>query len=459
MKARLCILALGLTSCRLLIGEIEECISASDCASVGMANAECRAGFCVGAETPALDSRCQRYGGGSENAIRLGSILPLTRADGGINPTGDLREKALRLAFEQLNPGVRVGIRGRAIELLSCDSQSSVAAVAPLATNLIAQGIPALFTSTSADTLAASQVALQSGVLLMSVSASSSEITNLPDRPDGGVGLVWRTAAPDTFQANVIASVLVDAGSPRVALVQQDDAYGQGLAASFQARYPANRASTVVFPIGADVDATIGSAEALSPEVLLVITFADDAARLIAAAVTRGKATSWRFFVTDAARSPVLLSNFGNDANVKLMGTSPAAGDPQSEAARFFATHFSQRYGIDPYSVSNTAHAFDAATLIALAAYQATAPGNRLSGMELGRGLTRLSDKKNGHTVSLAPSRFLEAVDVLEQGGTLDISGASGDLDFDPLTGEAPGRVELWQLNGISFQTIDVLQP
>ena len=38
-----------------------------------------------------------------------------------------------------------------------------------------------------------------------------------------------------------------------------------------------------------------------------------------------------------------------------------------------------------------------------------------------------------------------------------DIQGASGQLDFDPATGEAPGAIELWQVDGGVIKPVTVV--
>ncbi len=440
------------TGCRALLGSFDECTQDADCAPRGP-HLSCVSRLCVTSAVPPLDARCTVLGSTSSDAIRLGSIMARTLTDGGVNLTGVAREQALLLALEQLNPPVRQGIRGRPLQLLACDSTSRAAAAAELASNLIAQGAVTVFTSSSSETIAVSSVTIPAGVLQMSVSASAPEITDLPDTPPGdstGLGLLWRTAAPDTFQGRVIAQYLVDAGTPKTAVVQLNDTYGQGLEQAFSRDYPPASQSAFLYTRGGDLTAALDGAQAFAPDQLLVIAFADDAARIMTGLQTRPALVGKPLFFTDAAKAPALLKNTDIEG---AMGTAPAQAPASSEARQYFVTQYQQRFSLDPLSVSATANAFDAMMCVALACWQANGD---FSGQRLAQGLTRLH---SGLPVALIPTAFNTATKELEAGRPVDVDGASGPLTFDDRTGEAPGPVEVWRVTGGAFTTVQVVVP
>jgi hypothetical protein len=50
-------------------------------------------------------------------------------------------------------------------------------------------------------------------------------------------------------------------------------------------------------------------------------------------------------------------------------------------------------------------------------------------------------------------------VSALEAGLDIQISGASGSLDFDKATGEAPAQIEVWAIADGGFVTLAVINP
>lgn len=438
--------------CRLSLGSFDECAVFADCAALG-AELECVNRLCV--SLPELDARCQRLGDTSAQALLLGSVLPLTRTDGTANVTGQARQNALLLAIEQMNPPQRQGLRGRPVGLLACDSTSRTEGVTELTQHLVRRGVLAVFSSTSGETIAASRVTVPSGTVLMSVSATAAEITDLADLAPGAApgspGLVWRTTAPDSLQARVLSRFLVDAGTPMTSVVHVNDTYGQGLAVAFGRDYPPARQRAFPYTLGGSIDGVLDAAMQPAPTALVLVAFPDDAVRLARAAKARPALADKLFVFTDAARSPVLLIPETNGA----YGTAGAPADPSSEALQYFTTQYRQRFGIDPLTVSATTNAFDAMMTVMLGLHFSQGAG----GPSLAAGLTRLA---SGTRVPLVPTSFTTLVRELDERGSVNVDGASGPLDFDARTGEAPAPVELWRIAGapdLAFERVTVTVP
>lgn len=447
---------LALMSCRAVLGDFSECSADRDCVTRG-SGLVCVEALCVRPNRPALDSRCiTRTEVGQTPTLRVGSIFPVSRSDGGVNLTGAAREQAALLAAEQLNPPLRQGIRGRAIEYLACDSQSSTATAGELAEHLVKQGVAVILTAGSAETIAVSRVTLPAGILQISVSATAPELTDLPDQPpDGGtVGLLWRTSTSDTVQGHVIAQALLDAGQPRTAVIQLNDAYGQGLEQAFAREYPKSQA--FLYTQGGDLTAALEGAATWGPAQLLIIGFADDAVRFLNGAAARPALVGLPVFLSDAAKSPALFNGLSRADLVEgALGTAPSPAAEPSEARAYFVNQYQQRFGLDPLSVSATANAFDAMMCVALAAWAAH---DDLTGPALAVGMTRLHGP-GALKVPLIPTAFNTATRELETGRPVDVDGASGPLDFDDRTGEAVGPIELWRATGGHFETVRVVAP
>lgn len=461
---------LGLTlgaSCRCIIGNLTECQSTPDCSALHGSGLTCVEGLCVHKEPEPLDARCRLLTAQSDGGVvRLGSVMPRTNANGSTNQSGVAREQALLLAADQLNPPLRQGINGRSIELIGCDSQSSSTTAGELAKHLIERGAIAILSSGSSETISVARVTVPSGVLQVSVAATAPEITDLVDRPPGvsadEPGLVWRTSSSDTHQARVIASNLTDGGTPKTALLVVNDAYGQGLSLAFSRHYPASAHGTFLYDRDGDVEAALNKAAAFAPEQLLIVAFPGDAVRLVNGSQSRPELAGRPLFFTDAAKSPALFIGLTRpEALMGARGTAPSAAPLPSEARAYFVTQYSQRFGGDPLLINATANAFDAMMCVALAAWAAK---DELRGPALARMMARLY-QPGALQVPLTPTSFNTAISELDNGRALDVSGASGPLDFDSHTGEAPGPIEIWKVDGnpqsasYTFATVEVIGP
>jgi branched-chain amino acid transport system substrate-binding protein len=443
---RVLLISVAVVSCRASLGTFDECTSDAECGERS-ADLQCVDRLCVA--RPPLDSRCARLGDSSANAFVFGSVLPLTRMDGTPNATGVARMQSLLLAIEQTNPPTRQGVRGKPIALISCDSTSRTDAVVELAQHLVDRRVRAVISSTSAETIAASRVTVPAGAVLMSVSATAAELSDLADRaPDAGLqdpGLVWRTAAPDTLQAGVLAQFLTDAGVQRTAVVHVNDAYGQGLAGAFAREF---RGDKTMFPFTQDgpVDGALDGAASTNPGALLIIAFPDDAVRLARGARSRPALQAAQLVFTDSARSPVLIV----PETIGAYGTSGATAG--GEALQYFTGQYLTRFGSDPLAFGATANAFDAMMCLLLALHVS----NGEAGLSLAKGLTQLSQ---GAKVALVPTSFTTLLRELDTSGSVNVQGASGPLNFDATKGEASAPIELWRIGSSGFEGVSVIVP
>jgi branched-chain amino acid transport system substrate-binding protein len=106
--------------------------------------------------------------------------------------------------------------------------------------------------------------------------------------------------------------------------------------------------------------------------------------------------------------------------------------------------------------VSFTSNSFDAAMLLAIAAQWATGPGSTLDGVHMATALTHVS---SGQLVPLDPAHFTVAASEMAAGRDINVEGASGHLDFNPTTGEAPAAIEVWRVADGGFTTEAVVTP
>jgi branched-chain amino acid transport system substrate-binding protein len=118
------------------------------------------------------------------------------------------------------------------------------------------------------------------------------------------------------------------------------------------------------------------------------------------------------------------------DLAPRVLGISLPAATIQNVK---LAAHYSQAFGAEQTATTTTPNAYDAVYLLA---YAAMAAGeDTLTGKGLARGIERLLPP--GEALDVGPARILEGFSALRAGKRIDLTGASGPLDFDTTTGDA----------------------
>ena len=451
------------SGCSLIEGDFHECDAKRACGS-GRA---CVKSYCVAVN-------CTQVVGAADaaNAIVFGATLPTTLADGSTDASEVTDFNAAVLAVDEVN---QRGLFGRPLVVYACDNESNVDKLKLELDYLMnAKKAVAVLTSGSSQTLAAITQALPRGVVIMTATATSQELTSVPDRvtaPGGGeVGLLWRTAPSDDIQSKVIADQLLTnpqmrpelVGLTRVGILYVDDPYGQGLANSVLQRLQAGGvlAKAIQYPRGADASAAVTQLDGFAPNLTVLVGFAADLNPILKLAATKAKLASGsghRWWLTDSAKDPSLLA----DATVRAQlngsfGTEPAQG--AGPAYLTFSQRFQSRYGVDASSYSFTAHSYDAMYLLALGAAYAMGPAHdqEVTGVRLAQGLARVS---SGTLYPLGPTAFVAAAAELSSGASINVDGTSGKLDFDPLTGDVTSPISIWRVKGMTFETVQTIDP
>lgn len=188
---------------------------------------------------------------------------------GSIFPTGGAFEdlvqplvNAIQLAVEDFNENTT--LQGdRQIAWVSCDSTAGVDAAVDAATHLADNvGVPAIIGPAFSESVlaVATDVTVDRGIFIITPTATATSITELNDND-----LVWRTIAPDTYQANGIIDRMterraeaVETRMERLLILAKDDAYGTGLLAGVQtqleALLPADRVHIATYENPASFD-------------------------------------------------------------------------------------------------------------------------------------------------------------------------------------------------------------
>lgn len=451
-------------SCSLALDFDDECSVDSDCEAVGR-GLRCDVGFCVKRDLLDPSGPCDRLFGEDPRVaapgtvILLGTLLPKS---GALGTQGQPMQNGVELAVAEINQVG--GVLGRKLGVVACDSGTDAAQAVVAARHLVDVADVKAIVGAGASGVTIevfNQVAKAANVLMVSPSSTSPAITNLPDE-----GLLWRTAPSDAIQGRAIAGYLLEHGFSKVAVINRDDAYGNGLALVVQQELcrvvacdPANL-KTGTYP--ADFDdplreerqATLVSELIdFAPDVVVLVAFVQDGVRFLNLAAPN----PFSFVLTDGMKDTSLLGDYllepdpeqaGIDDDrllCAIVGTNPGA--PAGEAFQTFAVKYNGAFGEFPRNFE--AKSYDALYAIGLAyaaAQGANVPFDAIDGRVLAEGMARLSA---GTSVRFGQTEWGIGVTELSSGPstTVDIIGASGALDFNSAAGEASGSIDLWRLD------------
>lgn len=434
-------------------GGLTECETSAEC---GM-DQVCSSNFCL--PEPAQPAGCGvHHGDTGADAVQIGAVLPLslsaTNPDLGKDESEVQGLNAILLALEEINGR---GAAGKKISLHLCDTAFDATRTQQQTEWLATEKkIVALLTAGSSQTLAAADITLPRGILTMSSSGTSPELTTREDNTK--LGLLWRTAPSDAIQGSVIANLLLNdaefSAVQRVGIIYLDDPYGQGLFNVITERLEPHRQVLAVQYArkAVNIDGPLSQIDTFDPDLTVLVGFEDDVSRIItrAASSTNLKAEAGhRWFFTDSTKDAALLTDADVLGQIQgAYGTAPAQGAGQAFSA--FRSRFISKYnGVDPTSFSFASHSYDSMYLFGLAVAYSQGSSGAVTGTKMAEGLTKMS---SGTSIQLTSSNFTQASGEMAAGRSIDVEGASGSLQFDA-AGEAPSAIELWRVEGTTVET------
>ncbi|HWE31284.1 MAG TPA: ABC transporter substrate-binding protein, partial [Polyangia bacterium] len=300
---------------------------------------------------------------------------------------------------------------------------------------------------TSDEVFAVAKEVKARGVPIISPSATNPDITHLDDD-----GLVWRTAASDNLQAKVLATLPSSSPPPKLDIIYvSDSAYASGLKDAFIANFAGQVSLTLGFAGGdtaamnADVSMVSGDAPGYA---LLIADF--DAPPLVAAVAKATGLNMTQYLMTDSAKKPSLWGELAGNYAVmnRVHGTGPANpdfSDPSGMAFAVLQQSYKARWsGEDPAETAFVGNAYDAFYVAAFATL--SLPAGKRDGKSIVANLARLSDAA-GPSVVVEPNDINAGVTPLQMGGTINLVGTSGPIDFDASTGDVlSAPIEKWSV-------------
>jgi branched-chain amino acid transport system substrate-binding protein len=403
-------------------------------------------GTCVSLITP----ECTRTAGPVErdDTVIIGTILTLVE----FSDLGQPIENAVFMAVDEINdsgglPG------GRRLGVISCDSSGDADQGRKVAQHLVeAVGVPAIigpmFSGVFIENLSLITAA---GTFMMSPSATSPAITTQQDD-----GLAWRTVASDVFQGVASSQLIRDGMFRRVVAVGKGDAYGQGLLNTLGEQVSAELGEDNYIPYSYDETTpdfgsiVVGALDEMNDVEVVVLFGTSEVVEIMqlfeAEIAERGLTIQPKYLFADGGKSEAELfaaiEEAGEDSGDehalinRVSGTEPFHRNGAIYQA-YQLRYVAKFQGNAPIYTPN---AYDATYLIAYA-MMALDPRAAVTGAGIADGMGLLV---SGDEIEVGPTDLGDARNALSVGNSVDFAGASGPLDFDLTTGEAPANVAQW---------------
>jgi hypothetical protein len=142
-----------------------------------------------------------------------------------------------------------------------------------------------------------------------------------------------------------------------------------------------------------------------------------------------------------------------------VRGTRPAPRDAKDYVFASFVANYKAEYGgEDPTAATFSHHALRRRLAGALRLGLVAAARER-RGQRPGHrpGLRHVSG--GGTPLAIIPSSWATVVNAFRGGGAVNLSGASGELDFDPVTRNVVAPIEIWAIENGAVAHVDTKTP
>ena len=336
------------------------------------------------------------------------------------------------LAIRHVNEGG--GVLGRPVEGVSADATPDPLVAVEVARRLIDEhGVHAIVgpNASSAALPIAETVVGPAGIPTISPSTTSPKLTKVNDND-----YFFRAALSDAAQCPVLARLTRKRGLENVGLIYRDDAYGQGLAVSFEESWdgtiravPVNAAQLTYLP-------ELRQSASEGAQALVVITFEAQALAIVRESIDEGIYD--QFLFSDAAKRLSLATEIGGGLLGGMYGTGSAPA-PDNEATAEWEKVFINEYGSLPV-LAYVKETYDATIALALAAQAA----GSLDGAAIRDHLRKVAGPP-GQTVLGTPEGVADGLGLLSEDRDIDYDGAASTLDWDEYGDLRLGYIGTWR--------------
>lgn len=297
-----------------------------------------------------LFAGCAKSGSGTgsnSDKIKIGLNYELS---GPVATYGQGIVEGIEMAFEEINSSG--GVLGKQIEAVKVDNRSDNTEAANVATKLATKDkvVLMLGPATSGNTKAASPIAVQNKVSLISASATADDVT--VDKNGKVREYVFKTCFSDSFQGVIMANFAFnDLSSKKAAmLVDTTSDYSKGLAKNFKDTYEklGGTVATEEAYKAKDTDfkAVLTNLKSANPDVLFVPGYYEEVGLIVKQARELG--LNVPVLGGDGYDSPKLIEIAGKDNLNKVFFTNHYSSKDTSPEVTKFRDAFKKKYGKDP---------------------------------------------------------------------------------------------------------------
>lgn len=348
----------------------------------------------------------------SDLDLKIGTILPQTGTLAAIGPP---EIAAVNLAIADVN-AAKSGLKASVIQKDSGDTSTNIATQS--VTSLLSSDVSAIIgASSSSTTLTVIDQIAKAKVVQFSPANTSPALSTYKDN-----GYYFRDAPSDVLQGRVLGQAVLKGGAINVAVLYQNDSYGQGLNDSVKQAITGG-GGTIVSDVSYDPAAKNFSAEvskslSSKPDAFVVISF--DQIKSIAQEIDKAGYPFSKVWGADG-NFGVITPDFKNVDIAGMQFTNPGVVAKGDFKSRLDAQ--ASKDGAKPLAVySYGAEAYDATVLISLAALV----GGKTDGTTIRDNLTQVSSGGE-------KCKTFAACAKLVKDGTEDIDyeGQSGPISFD----------------------------
>lgn len=363
--------------------------------------------------TPSDDSS----GGGEKPAtdltLKLGSLLPKT---GSLAFLGPPMESGVGLAVEEVNAaeaGITIDLTAE--DEGDTDTKAYETSIEKLRNADVSAIVGAAASGVSKLVLDGN---VSAGILQISASNTSPDFTAWEDD-----GLYFRTAPSDLLQGEVLGNLIAEDGAKTLGIIYQNDAYGTGLNDALTTTFEGTGGEvveSVSYNVGdSSFDAQVESIKAQNPDAVAIVSF--EQFKTIAPLLVNAGITADKFYMVDGN-----LSDYGDEISVSLEGAQGTKAGPALE------DDFTDRLQASWTAAGNpevkdftyAAEAYDAVILVALASLAA----GSTEGADIAAKMQEIS---GGSGDGEKCTSFADCAEIINDGGTADYDGYSGDVTFD----------------------------
>lgn len=367
---------------------------------------------------------------GGDGTLQMGTLVPQT---GDLAALGPPQQLAYELAVEQINEAG--GVLGQDVELAPGDSGTNEQVAGNAVDQHLRNNVDAILGAASSR-ISLSVIDTITGAQTVQCSPSNTS-ASFTGYEDSAPGFYFRTAPADKFQAPALAETMIGDGFSQIGIIALNDAYGQGFADTLATSLEEQGASVVANvpydPGGQDFSADVQELTDANPGAVALIGFPDTGAQILREMISQGIGPQdIGVYGADGMQDDTLPGSVNPD-NPQVMGSFKGTV-PSSGGSEDFSQAF-QEFTPEGTQEVFSAHAYDCANIVALAAASAESDDPTVFHEEMVP-VTRDGEQCND---------FADCMSLLEEGSDIDYEGATG-VDFVDIGEPDSGTYDVWEL-------------